>query len=209
MIKRPLFRIIIILLIFCIPIQAIARLELGGEFGYDKQVYGSNRQNKLVSRTYSGSMAIYFLTYTALELNYAYGEEITTENDEIEIPDTYYSVTSMQNKVITNSYGIGLRQALSGRGSRIRPLISLGYANQRTKDSTDMTFENDYLGTSTLVKGDITEKKVDSLFGSFMLQIYLTKGFYIKGSVKTIFPAFDFDKAKDDLRYLAGFSWLL
>jgi hypothetical protein len=46
------------------------------------------------------------------------------------------------------------------------------------------------------------------MFGAFTLQLRLTERFSLKGSVKSLFPAFEFNKAKDNLKYLVGFSWV-
>lgn len=188
--------------------QVYSWTEIAGEFGYEKQVYGHNRQNKLVNRTYTANIAQYFFSMTAIEINYSSNEEITTENNTLEITGTGYSVVSMQNTVTTDVYGIGIRQSFSGRKSRIRPMLSIGYAKQFVQSRTDMTFQDDSNGDKIIVKDPISKKRVDSVFGTFMLQLYITRGFSVRGSVKTIFPAFEFDKAKDDLRYLAGFSWM-
>ena len=44
------------------------------------------------------------------------------------------------------------------------------------------------------------------IFGSFVLKIGISQRLSIKGSVYTVFPAFDFNKAKDDLKYTLGLS---
>ena len=52
---KTLFSIMIIF--FMIPIQAYAIInEFDFDFGYDKQIYGINRENSIVSRTYSGGL---------------------------------------------------------------------------------------------------------------------------------------------------------
>jgi hypothetical protein len=187
---------------------AWAVTEIDFDFGYDRQVYGENRQNRMVTRTYSGTMAMYFLQSTALELNYSNSEQTTSEHTEVLLSGTNYTITEMQNRLTTNVYGIGLRQALSGAKARIRPLISAGYARQFQDDVTDYTFRDDTTSASTIIHGKLYKQRQDAVFGSFMLQIYLTQRFALKGSVRTVFPAFEWNKARDDLKYLAGLTWV-
>jgi hypothetical protein len=46
------------------------------------------------------------------------------------------------------------------------------------------------------------------MFGAFILQFKMTDRLSLKGSVKTLIPALAFNKAKDNLKYLVGFSWI-
>lgn len=180
--------------------------ELSGNFAYDKTVYGSQRQNKLVSRTYSGSVAIYLFMSTALELNYSQSEDIQTDNTNTEIVSGV-RIKSTQNLVGTEVYGVGLRQRLAGKGAWLRPLISFGYAKQFKDSSTEYTILDETSGATTVINVDNGRSRVDSAFGTFTLQIRLTKTFSINGSVRTVFKAFEFDQAQDNMKYAAGFSW--
>ena len=182
--------------------------ELGFDFNYSKQVYGSVRQNSVRKRTYSGSYALYFLSTTALELNYSYGEEVTTENHDLQIEDTDYSIIGFQNVVESEVFGIGIRQAFAGPKSRLKPMISLGYAKQFIKDKSTITLRNNTNGAVTTLNNGSSQKRTDSVFGSFALQFRLMGSFFLKGSVKTVFPAFKTNLAKDYLTYSAGFSWM-
>jgi len=198
------------ILIFLLLISAnlTAMTELGFDFGYSKQVYGYQKQNSTRERTYTGSMALYFLTLTAIEFNYSNSKEITTDNTVVKITGSDYSIMGYQNTIDTNVYGIGLRQSLVGGKSRIRPLISLGYAKQFIKDSTNMTYRNDVTNLGGVVLGNPSKKRQDSVFATFALKFIIGKGLNLQGSVKTVFPAFKMGLAKDYVKYTVGFTWM-
>lgn len=182
--------------------------ELGFDFGYNKQMYGQDRQNSIVNRNYSANIASYFTSNLALELNYSQGQQITTENESIAIAGTQFRVTGTQNRVTNIVYGGGLRLLLTSRQARIRPFISVGYANQEIQDATDYTFydiSNNIVTTSTT---EVKKQTIESVYGSFGLQIGVTQHFAIKGSVQTVFEAFKTERAGDNLRYMAGLTWI-
>ena len=109
---------------------------------------------------------------------------------------------------LTNVFGIGLKQMLAGRSSRITPIISAGYAREFVTSAGDVTFENTTTKVATKANLNESKQRYNSVFGAFILQVKLTERFSLKGSVKTLFPAFDFDKAKDNLKYQVGFAWI-
>jgi hypothetical protein len=188
--------------------RANALIELSGDYGLSQQVYGAQRNNNIESTTVGASVALYLFDYTAIELNYNQTETITDDNTTLSI-DSTYDLTKQVNTVQIYSYGIGIRQAFAGRNSRFRPSMSIGYARQFASDSTVAHFRNNDLG-STFTISDVEEKtRIDSVFGSFSLEIMLTQTFSIRGSVKTIFKAFEFNRAQDNMKYLVGFSWYL
>jgi hypothetical protein len=197
----------ILLFFLLLSSNSYALTEIGGNFAYEKQVYGATKQNSIVSRTYAANIALYFLEYTALELNFSNNEEITTETNEIAYAGSTISVVGIQNRVEYQVYGVGLKQAFAGRKAFIIPSISLGYAKQFIRDNTDITFRDTATGLDTIVSGDLSKRRVDSAFATFALKISLTSTLFLQGSVKTVFPAKSFDKAKDNLKYLVGFSW--
>ena len=71
---------------------AYGAAELDFDFGYDKQVYGVNRESDYVTRTYSGSFAFYLFNATGIELNYSNSEDIDTNNAQIELTDNDMSI---------------------------------------------------------------------------------------------------------------------
>lgn len=181
--------------------------ELNAEFGYGRQIYGSKDENKTISRSYSGSLAQYFFETTALELNYSYQSEVSTENNSVPITGTTYSVVSMQNTMTTIVYGLGLRQALAPQKSPIRPVLSFGYAKQFVENKTDYTFQNSTTGNRFTTTDGPYKSRIDSAFAAFTLQLKMTQTFSLQGSVKTVFPAFKTGLARNNLKYTAGFSW--
>jgi hypothetical protein len=191
-----------------LPISSFAALELNFDFGYDRQIYGVNRQNSTVSRNYSAGISTYLFNLTAIDFNYSNNQEITTQNDRYHINGTDYDLISQQNRVSTNVYGVGIKQMLAGRGSRLIPVISAGYAREFVVSTGEITYENT-ISHNRLIGSYTPEKqRYNSIFGSFTLQLRLTDQFSLKGTVRTLFPAFDYNKAKDNLKYLVGFSWI-
>lgn len=186
------------------PARAI--VEFTGNFGYDKKVYGSERQNDQVRRSYSSSIAFYFTSRMAFELNYYHGKETSTEVTRLRVQGTDVDLVGLQNRVETNVYGAGLRLALADRNAFLRPLVSLGYAKQFVSDLTEYNFEGP-AGNATL-NGGLTKRRSDSVFGAFTLQLKITAGLSFNASVRTLFQAFEFNRAGDDLRYMFGFSWI-
>ena len=201
--RLPLF----LFLLFLVP-RAWGYVEFSAEFNYDKQVYGPDRNSSLVQRVYSGSIASYLFAQTALELNFSIREEITTDNNNIAVDGTSTSISGYQNNVENTVYGIGIRQALAGRGAFIRPMISLGYAKQFVRSYTDYRFTDNNTGQTVTVTDDIQKSRTDSVFATFVLQFRLTKHLAIRGSINTVFPAFDYDLAKDNLKYMLGMTWI-
>jgi uncharacterized protein YhjY with autotransporter beta-barrel domain len=196
-----------VLFALCLSPRAMAIIELSGNFGYDKKVYGSERQNALVRRSYNASLAVILFSRTALELNYSHGLETTTEKTDLLVTGTTVRLAGLQNKVTSNVYGIGLRQAFAGRDAVIRPFLSMGYAKQFIEDLTEYNFVMPDDSALNLNSG-INKRRQDSVFATFSLQFRLTQTLALNGSVKTIFQAFQFNRAADDVRYTVGFSWI-
>lgn len=198
----------LLFIIFISSLNASAIVnEIGFDFGYDIQKYGSTRQNSIVSRSYSGGISSYIFSTTAIDLNFSSSTDTTTENNRYNVA-TGYDIVGQQNRVKTTVYGLGIKQALASKTSALVPLISVGYARQFVDYTTDITIENTTSKARSIASSGTTKERTDSVFASFVLQLKLTDQFSLKGSVKTIFPAFEFNKAKDDLKYLAGFSWM-
>lgn len=197
-----------VLYILILPMSCMAGVyELDFDFGYDRQIYGVNRENSVVSRNYNVGFSSYLFDLTALDLNYSNNQDTTTQNDRYTVT-TGYDVVSQQSRVRTSVYGIGLKQMLAGRGSRITPVISAGYAREFVTSGGDITVENTTNNTRTVYYQKESKQRYNSMFGAFSLQLKLTERFSLKGSVKTLIPAFDFNKARDNLKYLVGFAWV-
>ncbi len=201
-------RVLLLLFLFLSSAQTMALIELNGEYGLSTQKYGADRTNEIEATTIGGSVALYLFNLTAIELNYSQTETITSENNVLTI-DSTYDLIGQENNVLVYSYGIGIRQAFASRKARFRPSISLGYARQFIRDTTQATFRNNVTGSTFIVNDDVTKLRDDSVFGSFNLELRLTRTISLRGSVKTIFRAFDFDRARDNVQYLIGFSWYL
>ena len=194
--------------IFFTPFESQAITELSGSFGYQKNVFGENKESDIVTRSYSGSVAFYFWTRTALEFNFFHNREDTTNKSSIPVSGTDVEVREIQNQVTTNVYGIGLRQSLAPRNAIIRPLISLGYAKQYISDVTEYTFFDTGTNEQFKFNDGQTETEDDSIFATFSLELQITRGISLKGSVRSVFRAFEFDQASENLKYTAGFTWM-
>lgn len=198
---------ILFILLVILPMEAFAIMEFSFDFGYDRQIYGAERKNSVVSRNYSAGISSYLFDLTALDLNFSNTQDITTQKDRYTVASGI-DVVSQQNRVRTNVFGVGVKQMLAGRGARITPIISAGYARQFLNSSGDITIENTANSVQSTLNLTETKQRYNSVFGSFILQIKLTERFSLKGSVRTLFPAFEFNKARDNIKYLVGFSWI-
>ncbi len=197
----------LLLILFLLSINAQALCELGFDFNYNRQVYGLDMKNKLTNRTYLTSLAIYIFSTTALEINYSNNTRITTENNDVAITGSTFKVSSVQNTVDNKIYGVGIRQALLPSTFRFRPMVSIGYARRFTQDSTHYTFHDTSTGNSFGFTDGPVKIRDDSVFAAFILQWRLAQTFSIKGSMRTVFPAFQTARAKDYVEYMAGLSW--
>ncbi|MBC7713549.1 MAG: hypothetical protein H7177_09425 [Rhizobacter sp.] len=189
------------------PISSFAIVnEISGDFGYDRTIYGDKRQNSNVTRTYSAGLSTYFWDYTALDLNASRTKDVTTENQTY-IITSGFNLIGQQNRVTTDVYSIGIKQSFAPRSARLIPSISVGYARQFTESSQDLVIQNTTTNTQFTNTDTTPKQKVNSVYGTFALQLKLTDGLSLKGSIKTLFPAFKFNQAKDTLKYAFGFSW--
>ena len=190
------------------PWSCFAFIETDLNFIYDKQIFGAERNNFQVSRTYNLNFAWYLTGRTALELGYGLGTIKTTENSTYEIDGTGLEIYGHENIVKNQYYSVGIRQALAGRSALIRPMLSIGYSKQEITDQTTYKVRaiGSASGASLEQAADIMES--DSVFATLALTLRVSQFFSIKSSVQTVFPAFDFDLAKDDLKYMAGIMWV-
>jgi len=185
-----------------------AYTELSGEFGYDRNVYGANRENKQTSRSYSGSMALYIFNYTALEFSIQDVKDITNDKTISTYAAEDVAVVKTYSTVKHNMYGIGLKQSFASKNAFIRPSISLGYARQYTRSSRAVTYEVLSTKNQVELQDTPTKERYDAISAGFTLAINLARGFGIQGSVKTTFPMFKMNQASDSLKYLAGINWM-
>ena len=191
-----------------IPSFCFSYVETDLNFIYDKQIFGVDRDNFQVSRTYNLNLAWYLTARTAFEVGYGLGTIRTTENSSYEIDGTGFEIYGHENTVKNLYYSVGIRQAFSGRGSFIRPMVSIGYAKQEITDQTSYKIRlvGESEGTTLEQAAELMES--DSVFANLALTIRLSQYFSIKISAQTVFPAFDFNKAKDDLKYMGGIMWI-
>lgn len=181
-------------------------IELSGSFGYDRQVYGVNRDSKNIGRTYKGAVAFYFWKLTAVEFNYQVTDDIITDTERKNL-GTNFDIVSQQDRVQSTIYGIGLRQALTSRKAFAQPVISIGYAKEFTTGTTSYEVEDS--GVVSNLAFEIEDSRADSVFATFTLRFNITRTLTLNGSVQTVFPWWELEEAKDNVYYTAGFSWFL
>lgn len=199
---------LLVLFVILFPLSSFAIVnEVAFDFGYDRQIYGLQRQNSSVNRTYSAALSTYIFDYTAIDLNASRSSDITTENERYNVT-TGIDVVGQQNRVTSNIYGVGIKQMFAPRTARLIPGISIGYAKQFLNYNSDLTIEDTSSKVRTNLAGKTTKQRIDSVFGTLSLQLRMTERLSLKGSVKTLFPAFELDKARDNVKYAIGFSWV-
>ncbi len=190
-------------------LAAAGEVELSGNFGYDKKIFGTDLQNYATTRTYSGQIAWYLLANTGLELNYSSSTDLVLQNENMVIAPTNDVLKEITNQVATKVYGIGFRQMLLPRGSIITPLLSVGYGRQITEERFQYIVYSYLLDETLTINVRRPPQTINSVFATFSLQIPLTSFLALKGSVSTIFPAFEYNSAKNNLKYLVGLTCLL
>lgn len=195
--------------IFLLSINSFALLEIGGDFSYDRDVFGTDRASKSTSRTWGSTLAWHLWKYTAIELNYYHTEDTTIVNETVSYDDLSVSVLGQSTYVRSQNYGIGLRQSFSSRKAFLQPSISLGYAKMFSETSTNYKVRDDSNGSVSTSIQPTTKSRYDSMFGTFSLKLRLHKRFSLRGSMQTYIRAFDWNGAKNDLRYTVGFTCLL
>lgn len=205
--KKTKFLVCLLSLLF--SANAFALMELSGRFSYDKTVYGDQRQNKITNRTWAGGLAVFIFNNTALEFNYSTSNEKTVENEVIPLTGYNVSLVGTQTTIDNEVFGIGFRQVIGHRKARIVPSISLGYAKQFITSYSDATYRDDVSLAQLTTTTPKVKSRVDSVFGTFSLKLNLTSRLSLNGSVNTLFKAFETDRAKDNLKYMVGFSWIL
>ena len=105
-------------------------------------------------------------------------------------------------------YGIGIKQMFAPRSARLIPGISVGYAKQFVEYESDVTIEDTGSKNRLKINNGTKNQRIDSVFGTFSLQLRMTERLSLKGSVKTLFPAFELKKARDNVKYSVGFTWV-
>jgi predicted small secreted protein len=113
---------------------------------------------------------------------------------------------SIQNKVHTNIYGVGIKQSLANMKSFLVPMIGIGHAKQMKSGGTSYTIRDS--SGDRILEVQRSKNTVDSTSAMFSLKINFSQRMGITGSVKTVFPAFEWDKARDSVKYEAGISVL-
>jgi len=170
-------------------------------------VYGEDRENLQVGRNGSLDISYYLSRYTAIEIGYGKGKVETFIDSSIDGSVDGVAVVKQYTLLEEENYRIAIKQALASPDSWVKPFLSLGYANQKLMNQTQYDLKSG--DTIVTIPGNPEKSENDSVFGSFSLSFGVSRAFSLTASVQTIFPAFEWDKAKDSLKYFAGVSFLL
>ena len=189
---------------FLLCLKTYGFVEITGQYGHDSQAFGKG--SKVVSRTYSGSLAFYLFGLSAIELNLSQNKNTVTD-DAPRIIDSNLTVLSQKDRVRTTVYGVGIRQALATKNAFIQPSLSFGHAKQKRKGNVEYTFND--RGSLKARTFQSEDSEIDSAFASLGIRLRMTSRLMINMSVKTVFPWFKVDQAKNNVKYLAGLSWYL
>lgn len=200
-------RVFIIFLLSLIARNGFSLTEYEFSYNYQKQVYGIDRENLQVGRNGSLDISYYLTAYTAIEIGYGRGKMETYIDSGIDGSVDGVAVVKQFTLLEEENYRVSLKQALAPPRSWVRPFLSLGYANQKLTNQTKYDLKSG--DTVFSILGEPEESENDSVFGSLSLAFGATRAFSVTASVQTIFPAFEWNKAKDSLKYFAGVSFLL
>ena len=200
-------RIVFSLVLLAISSVCYSLTEYELSYNYQKQVYGIQRENLQVGRNGSVDISYYITGYTAIEIGYGRGRMETYIDSSNDGNVSGVAVVKQFTLLEEENYRLSLKQALAPPSSWIRPFLSLGYANQKLTNQTKYDLKSG--GSIFSIVGEAEESENDSIFGSFSLSFGVSRAFSISTSVQTIFPAFEWNKAKDSLKYFAGVSFLL
>lgn len=196
-------------ILFLSSMSASALFEFNGQYGLDRQKFGAAQQNEITSTTYSGSIALYLFNYTAIEINYGNTETVTNVVNIAAKSSEDFDLLRQTDKVVVQSYGLGIRQAFANRKARFVPTLSLGYAKRFARNTSSGTFRINSDDSQFSYVSPTSKLRTDSVFATLGLNIKLTRMLSIRASAQTIFQAFKFNRAQDNMKYLLGFSWYL
>ncbi len=196
----------VLLFLLFFSCQCFAVFELSGEYGLQKNVFGTNQENEVENTTYTGSLAWYVTSTTAIEFNYVQSTNMNTQN--LSNPGSGDYVERIVSEVSTEILGIGIRQLLATQKSPVKPMISIGAAKEFSEFNTTYRFFDSDSSSFLEISENPVEVEEDNAFVTFALAIEFSDHFSIRGSVSSYFPAFEFDQWDKDLRYSAGLSIL-
>ena len=202
----------VLLLLLLLPVTStvsFAYTEISAQYSRQEQVYGDERQNQLTTDTVYGSIALYFLRNTALELNYTdEKQEDQVSSAEVMLRGVAVTLRSLKH-VRTAIYGLGIKQSLAGRRSTFRPAVSIGYARKTVHDSTTFTMYDVTGNTSSTATEVSPVVRQNSVFAALSLGVRLGRRISWTSSVQTVFKSSRIDRVSDNIKYMTGLSLIL
>ena len=148
--------------------------------------------------------------YTALEFNYSKTTQRVVDDREVTITDDGgdpFIIQEVDQVIITEVNGIGIRQAFANRKAKFIPSLAIGYAQYTTSGSTKYTTK------SNDDDPEVSEQEQDqevfsSSYASISIRYKFTQLMGLTLAAKTIMPDFDTAQASSNVTYSAGFSWM-
>jgi hypothetical protein len=158
---------------------------------------------------YTLNWAWFVWEYTAIELNFSQTTQRLLDDREVSTEDSSgnpFTIKQQDSTVITQTSGIGIRQAFASRKARIIPTLAIGYAKYVTSGTTKYIFDFD--GTELDFEQEQDKEEFSSSYASFSLRFRITQLMGLTISAKTVMPDFETDEAGNNVTYSAGLSWV-
>ena len=203
---------LLLIIFIMIPWQAYSYVDLNLGYSFSvRQINGVETEAnpepgsaQTRSTGYSANIAWFLWEYTALELNFSH----TTENliDDRSVSDGAITIEKVNSTVVTQTQGVGIRQAFASRKSRIIPTLSIGYAQFTTSGDTTYTLNDGSSEADLTIQQD--QEVFSSSYAAFSLRFRLTELMGFTVAAKTVMPDFETDQAGDNITYTAGLSWI-
>lgn len=195
----------LLLLLSIITSAHAAYYEVSANFWQNRQVYGASKDSSNLSQVYSTGVAWYVWQLTALEFMAQRQRNLITENDPVDTAGGD-QVVSSRNEVVTDTFSLGVKQALTSPKARIIPAVTMGYAKQILQGRTRYVVQQSGSVEQFTVEDD--RRTQDSCFAGVSLRLRLTEFSGITGSYRSIMPNCDTDMFSDNTQFSTGLSWM-
>jgi hypothetical protein len=198
----------LVIILMLIQTSAWAVVEFSASYYYTKQEYPNTDttvdDDVSVTRTYTGSFAWYVFSTTAIEVFYSSNEDLTIDNNvNLDDSSNGKTINTLKSTLMTDSLGVGIRQALAPRKSRFLPTISIGHSSQTQQTIFKYVYTD---STSGEVKSGEVEDDVS--YVTLALRVRITELLGLRASVTGTYSDFDFSEEAEQVKYSAGLSWI-
>ncbi len=200
---------LLILFLASFSMQAFSLTDISLQYSYEEQKTSTLDESKNFSETYMGNIAFILFGGTALEFNYSRTNDSIVNDSDFNLDTGAGSVTikEVDGSVVTEVFGVGLRQSLLPRKWFIQPMLSLGYAKQISQSKNIYTYNNGGQDLEITSEGDKVE--ADSSYVSLSIKFKFSRRFGLTVSGRSVMPEFELSEFGRNVRYTAGISLLL